>query len=69
MARIECEVKAAQVTLDGRVLAGITVTCTDCGHCVAVAGESERSIKRGLATLRDECPEGQENFYVTDDGD
>lgn len=67
--RVECEVSATTVIMGDRPREGVCVACTRCGHEVEVAGTSERSVRRGLATLRDECPKDETNFYVTEDDD
>lgn len=63
MARVKFEVQ--QTTLDGDFgeVDGIEVICNKCGHSVEVFGGGEGSIKRGAATLSDECPLGESNFY------
>jgi len=63
--RVECEVRSA--TVEGRP--GVEVTCTDCDHTTQSMGESDRSIKRCLALMREECPDGEDNFYVDADGE
>lgn len=68
--RGECEVKA--ITLggsEGREVDGVCVQCGRCEHEVNVYGTSGASIRRGLATLREECPEDERNFYVAEDDD
>lgn len=65
--RIECEVKAAEVEFNGRLIDGVEVTCTDCGHVETAGGTSDKSVKRCLAQMRDNCPEGKDNYYVSDD--
>jgi hypothetical protein len=69
MRRVECEVVHETVTSlpSGRAMPGFAVTCGRCDHCVTVCGITEASKRAGLAKLRDECPEREENFYV--DGD
>lgn len=65
MARIECEIE--EVTLEGdsgREIDGIQATCTACDHKTESFGTSERSVKRCLILMREECPQGEENFYV-----
>jgi hypothetical protein len=70
MAKIECEVTTTTVEGDHGPVEGVCVTCGECGHEVEVAGTSDRSVRRGLATLRDDCPKGQRNYYVdADDSD
>lgn len=67
--KVDCEVQAKDVVIDGRTVAGVCVTCTECDHEIEVAGTGGSSIRRGLATLRDECPHGESNYYTADDGD
>jgi hypothetical protein len=43
------------------------VTCSRCDHQTESFGTSGASIRRCLALLREECPEDEENFYVTDE--
>lgn len=63
--RVECTVEEIEILSDeGRTIEGVRVTCSRCGHFVEIYGRSERSIKRGLATLRDECPKDEKNFYI-----
>ena len=45
----------------------VSATCLICGHTTESRGTSERSVRRCLALLRDECPAGEENFYDCDD--
>lgn len=42
---------------------GLCLTCEDCGHAVEVKGREDKSIRYGLARMREECPEGMENYY------
>ncbi len=46
---------------------GLRVTCSRCGHSVEVFGQEESSAKRGAATLREECPENEDNRYILPD--
>lgn len=62
--RVEVTVELATLDSPRGEVPGICVTCSRCDHSVEVFGESEASIKRGCATLRDECPENETNFYV-----
>jgi len=34
----------------------------------AVGADEERSVRRCLALLREDCPQEEKNYYVTDDG-
>lgn len=51
----------------GDMVEGVCVTCSRCGHATESAGTSERSTRRCLALMREECPEGENNFYVDED--
>ena len=42
---------------------GIVATCQRCGHSVEVFGTDDPSISRAAATLREECPKGENNRY------
>jgi hypothetical protein len=46
---------------------GVCATCSRCGHETESYGRSERSVRRCLVLLREECPMGESNFYVADD--
>ena len=63
--QVPCEINST--TIEGRP--GVEATCTECGHTTQSFGDGEPSIKRCLALMREECPEGQSNFYVDADDD
>ncbi len=42
---------------------GVVATCSRCDHEVEVYGGDDRSVTRALATMRDECPRGEDNYY------
>lgn len=68
--RIECEVRAATPTNGQGVRQdGVEVECGDCGHCETAFGTGPKSVRRALIKLRDNCPEGETNFYVAADGE
>lgn len=54
---------------DGRDVPGVIVTCSRCYHEAESFGASPRSVRRCLAPLREECPRGEENYYVADEAD
>jgi hypothetical protein len=64
MARVRCEVEDIDIEGDYGDVPGVCVRCTRCQHAVEVYGTSGASIRRGLATLREECPGDEDNFYV-----
>ena len=46
---------------------GTTAQCERCGHITESYGTSEASVKRCLVLMREECPEGQLNWYTSDE--
>lgn len=65
MADVICEVEECLVkNKEGRLIPGVVVTCGRCEHATESCGTGENSIKRCFALMREECPQGEENFYV-----
>jgi hypothetical protein len=62
-------VQIERIDLDGDYapVPSVQATCTRCGHRTQSYGTSGRSVRRCLATLREECPQGEKNYYVADD--
>lgn len=67
--RVNCEVDEIEMEGDYAPVAGLCVRCGKCGHEAEVYGTSGRSLRRGLIMLREECPEGENNFYVATDSE
>ncbi len=68
MDRVKCSVEEADLKNEtGQDIPGVIVTCERCDHFTESYGTTERSIKRCLALLREECPNGEENYYTTDE--
>jgi hypothetical protein len=68
MAKVECTVEQCELENDrGMMIPGVVVTCSKCGHFTESFGTTSRSIKRCLVLLREECPQGEKNFYVADE--
>ena len=66
--KVYCEVNSVELENDeGREVPGVCLSCTRCGHETESFGESDRSIKRCLALMREECPEGEDNYYTAED--
>jgi hypothetical protein len=66
--RVECEVDEVELeSEDGRTVEGVQATCSRCDHQTESFGTSDRSVKRCLVLMREECPRNEENFYVGDD--
>jgi hypothetical protein len=62
--RVECEVDETLLDGDYTEIEGVTATCLRCGHQTEAFGTSDASVKRCLVTLREECPNDEQNFYV-----
>ena len=43
----------------------VVVTCSRCTHKTESLGTSERSVRRCLALMREECPKDERNYYET----
>jgi hypothetical protein len=54
---------------EGYLVEGVSACCSRCGHETESYGTSDRSVRRCLVLMREECPEGENNFYTSDDGD
>ena len=68
--RVEVDVMEVELENDrGDDVPGLCVQCQRCCHEVEVFGTSEASVKRACVTLREECPEGEENFYFDPEAD
>jgi hypothetical protein len=67
--RVECEVEEAELEGDYGPVDGLCVRCGRCDHEVEVFGTSGRSVRRALVMLREECPNGEENYYTADGSD
>lgn len=51
---------------DGHSIACTRAKCSRCGHETLSFGDGEASKLRCLVLLREECPEEEQNFYVSD---
>lgn len=65
--RVPCSVDPTILVGNYGDVDGVEVTCQRCGHCTESYGTDEPSILRSLALLREECPNGESNFYVDED--
>lgn len=66
MAEVDCEIVETELederTGDSRE--GVVAVCGNCGHETQSFGTGDPSRRRCLALMREECPEGERNFYV-----
>ena len=65
--RVLCEVEETELEGDYGQVDGVIVACSRCGATTESFGTSEASIRRCLALMREDCPEGEQNWYVTED--
>lgn len=66
--RVGCEIEETEVENDeGIEVEGVVCTCSRCDHVTTSYGTSDDSKRRCLALMREECPEGEYNFYVDQD--
>lgn len=47
-----------------KLIPAVRATCTQCGHEVESFGREFASKRRCLALMREECPLGEDNYYV-----
>lgn len=45
----------------------VTATCSECDHSERSWGQGERSIRRCLVLMGENCPEDADNFYIIGD--
>lgn len=65
MATVKCAVEFTTKENDnGREQACVVVKCEECDHETWSWGDSDRSVRRCLALLGEECPMDEKNFYV-----
>ena len=51
---------------DGLEVESVMATCSRCQHSTESFGTSGDSIRRCLALLHEECPQEENNFYVSE---
>lgn len=69
MSRVECEISEVELEGERTTVPGIEAVCTRCDHKTESFGTSDRSVRRCLVLMREQCPRGEENFYVGEDDD
>ena len=66
--KVECEISSIELENDSGIsIPSVCATCSRCGHETESFGESSASVRRCLVLMREECPEGENNFYVADE--
>lgn len=64
--KVDVEIDEEEIEGDYRTIDGLRLTCLRCSHTTEVFGRSVESAHRGALQLRDECPNGENNFYMVD---
>lgn len=63
--RVECEVVEVDLENDdGHDVEGVKAVCSRCDHETESFGTGDGSRRRCLVLMREECPNGERNFYV-----
>lgn len=62
--RVNCETRIIELEGDYGPVDGVCAICSRCNHRTESFGTGDGSIRRCLVLLRNECPEGESNFYV-----
>ena len=66
--KVTCSVQHISLENDsGQEVDGVSVTCSRCGHTTESFGSGDRSIRRCLVLLREECPRDERNFYAREE--
>ena len=61
--KVECEIEQVELeATNGAPVDSVRATCERCQHTTESFGTGEKSVKRCLVLMRQECPEGEENF-------
>jgi hypothetical protein len=69
MSRVKVDIEEVDDVEDehGRERDGVRAVCSRCDHKVESFGQTDRSRRRCLALLREECPNNEENYYADAD--
>ena len=66
--RVECLIEELVLENEnGTEIDSVCATCDRCDHVTESFGTSDASVKRCLVLMREECPNGEDNFYVEEE--
>jgi len=65
--QVPCKVEYTEFHRDTREIPGVIVTCNRCGNSVESFGQTERSLMRCYALLRENCDNEENNFYYNEE--
>jgi hypothetical protein len=61
---VRCTVEEVTMEGDYAEVESVCAECSRCGHSEESYGTSDASIARCMVMLRENCPRGEQNFYV-----
>jgi hypothetical protein len=61
--RVACDIDHVELDGDYATVEGVRATCSRCQHEAESYRTSDASVRRCLALLREECPNGERNYY------
>lgn len=61
--RVACNIQKVYLEGDYDDILGTLAICSRCDHQTESFGTTERSIRRCLVLMREECPLDEENYY------
>lgn len=61
---VTCSTEYVELDGDYGPIDGVELTCNRCGHVEESFGVGSDSIKRCLALMKEECPNGESNWYI-----
>jgi hypothetical protein len=65
--KISCSIGFVERENDsGHLIESVSAVCSRCGHETFSFGTSDRSIRRCLVLMREDCPAAENNFYLSD---
>jgi hypothetical protein len=68
--RVACGIEEVELENDdGRPIDGVRATCNRCDHETESFGTSSVSVRRCLVLMREECPNGENNWYLAEGGE
>jgi hypothetical protein len=68
--RVYCEVEYIELEgHGGKMVESVKLICSRCEHETESLGTTDASIRRCLALMNEQCPEDEDNYYVTDEAD
>lgn len=66
--RVRCTIEEVELKGDYGPVDGVEATCSRCEHAAEAFGTHAAAIRRALVTLREECPNHEDNFYFDEEG-